>query len=243
MLERKVARHLIVVNQNGYQSPNSRASFAAAAARWGANLIELVPPPSALHPAFVRNLTALSMFPDDRIAVIDGDCLIRYDAPDPFELMGHSDAVLFGVEDIVSDRWSEKEKARVREQVKARWGRRIAKDLGVDFDEEFFCSRFVNAGVMFRNPWLTERLVVDRFAEIVKLAPDLWGNAHYEQAALNWSIKEKLAPDDVLLMDERWNTITPTLGLPIIDCYIGHFTNLGDGVDRRKAIEEAKWHR
>jgi hypothetical protein len=83
--------HLVTLNiGSDVIHPNSRASFLAAARRWGAQYIEIttpLAPEHGYHGAWAEKLFLDLHLPDGRFIYLDGDTVIRHDAPSPFEIV------------------------------------------------------------------------------------------------------------------------------------------------------------
>jgi len=79
----------IVVLNVGRRSlhPKSRASFVAAAERWGVEFVEITDPLAPVHHFWQKAFAIERLSAFDRVVQMDADMLIRWDAPSPFELV------------------------------------------------------------------------------------------------------------------------------------------------------------
>lgn len=82
-------RYLATLNFDNFLTANARESIACAASRWGLQYIEIAHPWTEADPADIfRHKLAVCDFPawkwGDEVTLIDGDIIIREDAPYPF---------------------------------------------------------------------------------------------------------------------------------------------------------------
>src|SRR5580704_14875797 len=71
---------------------NARSSMRAAAARWGADFLEILYATGAEPHPYYQKLRLADHFPDGvRVLYLDGDIVVRCDCPSPFEIVpiGH----------------------------------------------------------------------------------------------------------------------------------------------------------
>jgi hypothetical protein len=79
---------LLVLNVGGRSlHPRSRASFQAAAKRWGVEFVERTKPLAPVHHFWQKAFAIEEMLDFDRVLQLDADMLIRWDAPSPFRLV------------------------------------------------------------------------------------------------------------------------------------------------------------
>lgn len=79
---------LLVLNVGGRSlHPRSRASFRAAAARWGVEFVERTKPLAPVHHFWQKAFAIEEMLDFERVLQLDADMLIRWDAPSPFSLV------------------------------------------------------------------------------------------------------------------------------------------------------------
>jgi len=188
------SRALVTINVGGVLCPNARRSFEAAAARWGADYVELkTVTPDAPAPHFL-SFELFRLCPADRIFYIDGsDAIIRSDAPSPFDLCPPTH---LGVVRNDPDRAPSIEVIRDEQEIE--WAL-YNHCLGTQYPCAAYCNngvqvltRAAHTGMLDRARQLVERLSGPR--QLVR-----W----LDQTLLNYAAADLGVP--VLLMDETWN--------------------------------------
>jgi len=83
-----VRKALATLNVGGKSlHPKSRASFEAAARRWGCQFVELRRPLAPCHIFWQKAFVPVRLCDFDRVLQLDADMLIRSDAPNPFDIV------------------------------------------------------------------------------------------------------------------------------------------------------------
>lgn len=219
---------LVTTNHNDYLCANALASLRAAAARWGAEYVELRLPPGADYFASAeRSLFLARPQPWDRVFVIDGDCLVHHAAPSPFD---RDPDVFWAVPDLYPGRWDPECYPVWRADIHERWVDRVHARFAFGVEPVAVLTEFVNAGVFVAAP-ATHSLVFKLFAELFdRSALDDRRHGHYEQALLNYCLHATGTP--IGHLGEEWNTIGPPDGPMAAHVY--HFTGPGRDEVRRR---------
>lgn len=77
---------VVVLNVGGKSlHPKSRDSFNSAAARWGADFVEITEPLAPVHHFWQKAFAIEQLQQYERVVQMDADMLIRWDAPSPFD--------------------------------------------------------------------------------------------------------------------------------------------------------------
>ena len=74
--------------------PNVRASYKAAAKRWGAQVLWITNPLHSCHPFWQKMFVCehvQSLFGSSHVLQLDNDMVIRSDCPSPFDLVEPTD--------------------------------------------------------------------------------------------------------------------------------------------------------
>jgi len=237
-------RYVVTMNLGGGAiHPQSRASLKAAAERWGANYLELTEAwgtrPAADVMGCKLEMDLIPVPAGARVAYIDGDCLVRSDCPDVFDMLEPGE---LGV--VASDQGDTH--GTMEQSLAAHEGHwnRLRGAFGVA--EPCDPWRYFNGGVQV---WLKGKHdVMWRVAREGLAKAGRWPggrmNPMDEQTAIN--LAAVACRLDLTWLGREWNRLGPAVwdrpGL--IDCYVAHYANIGHRNGRARkwaAIEAAAW--
>ena len=202
---------LITINAGNVLCNNARASFRAAADRWGVDYREIIPGQNVpmMNP-LVCKMRLFELSKADRIFYVDGsDILIRSDTPSPFDMCPPSDLGVVPDHDKSSSR-------RVFLAMQSDWAR-----VNRALSQSLKMSRpHFNAGVMLVSRAAHQK-VFDRAYEIYLRVRRSW--SFVDQTALNHAATELKAP--LCLFDRTWNNLVPgfVVQWAWMEHYIYHF--------------------
>lgn len=223
---------LVTLNYNNYIVENARNSLTCACSRWKCDYIEITDIPlKYLHPCFSKIKILRPFFHYDKILYIDGDVLIRSNAPNLFTL--HPSDKFLCVNDI-SLRYTKKYSDELVQDVQIKYYNYINKKIGGLSSEEYI-NGFFNGGVLcfapsrcqdlfnlFDQNTPTESQVTDE-KERSQILGNKYGGSHHEQALLNYCAK-KIIKNDILFLKDEWNCINPPVHEKIMTHFVYHFT-------------------
>lgn len=223
-------RYLATMNFGDFMPPNARDSLAAAASRWGFQFIEITRPWAAHDPGDVfRHKLDICKFPawkwDDEVTLIDGDILIRDDAPYPFSSTG----TFAGVHGLADEKSTEVAVA-------------YAESIGMPLDH----ARYFNGGLLRFYPHT--HATVFASAQLLLTNKTTIGPMD-EQTVMNVVAQQCDKSDLEVCMDRRFNTVGEAAwterSMHESGQYVRHLARWnGKGVDaaeRRAAIQAVKW--
>lgn len=223
-------RYLTTINFGDFMPSNARESIACAADRWGCQFIEITRPWTDAPPGdLFRHKLAICEFPawrfGDEVTLIDGDILVRDDAPYPFT-SSETFAGVHGLQDAEAVEYT----------------RGYVRGLRWPFDAD----RYVNGGLL--------RFFPHRHADVFVAAKRYIGDVSpiepmLEQTAMNAAL---LSLDDgfEVQRDVKYNTVGER-AWEQLDMLAGSFQYIkhlarwkdkGRNEDeRRAAIQGVKW--
>ena len=219
---------LVTINFGGVLCRNARQSFRAAADRWGAEYVELIPGRNApmMQPALCK-LRMFDFIRAGRVFYIDGaDAIIRSDAPSPFEVCP---AGKLGV--VRNAREMHPDFQDVVRQERKEWA---AVNRALSQSVAMAPLRF-NAGVMVLTRDAHARLL-RRAYEICRQAGA--GSNWVEQLPINYAAAEIGVP--MLFLDPTWNFMHPELAghWVCMEHYVYHFAGLSQ---RHTVLKTLNW--
>jgi hypothetical protein len=223
-------RYLATINFGDFMPTNARESLACAASRWGCQFLEITRPwVDVSHLDIFRHKLAICDFPawrfGDEVTLIDGDILIRDDAPYPFT----SSETFAGVHGLQDDTAVE-------------YATRYADGLRMPFDAD----SYVNGGLL--------RFFPHRHADVFETALRYIGGVSpiepmLEQTAMNAAALQ-LGDGFEVQRDAKYNTVGERAWEQLDMAagsfqYIKHLARWRDkGHDfdeRKRAIQGVKW--
>jgi hypothetical protein len=221
-------RYLATLNFDDFMTTNARESITCAANRWGMQYLEITHPWTSIDYADIfRHKLAVCDFPawrwGDEVTLIDGDIIVREDAPYPFTSTP-TFAGVHGLQDAQAGQYAT-DYARVN---------------GLPIDP----ARYVNGGLLRFYP-LSHRFVFERARRIV---PDGTIEPMLEQTAMNAVMLDLGAGFEVQIRS-TFNTVGEKAwtdeDMFTSGQYVRHFARWKDkGKDedeRRAAVQGCKW--
>ena len=191
-------KSIVCVNINNVMPQVARQSMMHAAIAWDVDYYEIIFNPSVNHPAFVK-LLIFDMCEYDDILLIDSDCLINKNCPNPFyEFSGKLMVVDGSPKRLINY-------TGIQEHIKRE----------LDFFNEKVTTYF-NSGVMLVNRKDHEGCF--NYAKFIYKDELTW----HDQTPLNIALKTCTTE----VADETWNYI-PQTSLDMSK-YIYHFAGYGD---------------
>lgn len=227
---------VVVVNVGGQVlHAKSRRSIAAAAMRWGCDYVEITDPICEHHHFWQKMFVPERVSRYDRVLQLDADMLIRYDAPNPFDICEGSrvGVVQDGqLRDCPHSRWLH----RFRTRETAMWS-------AVAGIEDIPDSEHLNAGFMLYSP----SLHADIFEETKRIGSLLrwYSKGIPEQAVLSLVLAS--CPDRRQWLAHTWNTTglisrwRPRFGKGPMKTFVYHFNACRDLAAKFEAIESVWW--
>lgn len=234
---------LITINYNRYIVSNVRESLTDTCSRWKCDYIEVTDVPyKYLHPCFSKT-TILKTFPQyDRILYVDGDILIRNDAPNIFHFFESSGFLC--VKDV-SKRYSQEYSRELVENVQMKYYEMINQKVGgVSLAE--YTDGFFNAGLFCFSPSRCNFLfdlfelnvpIEDDF--VLSNIPEGFGSSHHEQALFNYCA-QKTIKGDIIYLNDEWNHINPPSKQFPMEFFVYHFTGKHN-LDLKKDLKNYPW--
>lgn len=225
---------LVTLNLGNYLHPKTLESFQAAAERWGAEL-KVIQKPLLFEGRPVQHFwqkTLIPFDPDlggcyDRMAVLDGDMLIREDCPSLFEVTPMSD---IGV--VCRDQPRHRRTREPQPRLDF-WARR----LGLNRPGH---HQFLNGGLVVYSPIRHSRwLQAWRDAAQVAAWRPLQGS---DQSSLSVILHGLQAP--VTWLPWQFNTVrVPRLNAPLgrMQTYIYHFNSGGGKAGYHGRVSQCDW--
>lgn len=217
-------RLLVSLNINDYTCANVRDSLLHASERWDCEYIELtenlVGSQHLMFNKLVGIKKLIQTLNPDFIFYVDGDVLIRSDAPSPFELFGQDHAI-YAVRDVY-DTWTPHRLQVYKIDVTDPWLSMVHDFMRWDVNISTFIETshhwFFNAGVFLINV-ATCKSYINIFTDHIPSVP-----VHHriEQALWNYILKIK---DGIGYMPYEWNLIDPNIEGEMTG-YIYHFTGM-----------------
>lgn len=214
---------LLTLNLNDWLCDNARESLQAAAERWKCEYQEAR---VAYLPGYSPSFNKFAYLSDtsyDRIIYVDGDILIRSDAPSPLRLVPRNFAA--AVPDVQSHHPPAMQKV-VLETVHQCYFEKVGR-----------YTVPVNGGFLITTPEFHSAMF-QKLHEMAEgqLTTELERGGHYEQAMLNASLEAH----GLRYLHERWNTIFPPVEDPVMHSFCYHFTGFGFD-QRRDLLKTYQW--
>ncbi len=197
------SRVLMSFNFGGtYTCENVRDSHRAAAERWGAQYVEATEPlgeTPACDPFGCKlELGYFKWKPGARVALIDGDAIIRADCPSPFELVAEDE---FGAVGCFQEGM---DVAPWMPVIESRW-RDMARYFGVP-QEPLRPDSYFNGGLLVFTPALHAKVFAFAHA-VARVGTDLPILADDEQNAMN--LAARLLGVTVRMLPQEFNRLGP----------------------------------
>ena len=214
----------------------SRRSFEAAAKRWGCDLKEFRQPiVPGRHPYWQKPLICRELSDYDRVLQLDGDMLIRWNSPSPFDLVPEDHLGLVSADQFEEDNKRGSKIKQYRQSVVARW----AKRLGVpEIDDKYHA----NAGFFLYSPkhhqWLWDELVE------LGISVNNQSTLLPEQANFSMLVQRREAP--VVWLPKEWNLMvfrSGRRGHCMHNVMAGHIYHFLGGKAGRPKLRSTKWFR
>ena len=235
-----IRKLLFTVNDGNYLHPVHRESFVDASQRWGCDYLE-IPGVPGYHSCFARHLFLSGCKTWDRAVWIDGDCLIRDTAPNPFSITDPSR--VWGVRDINSSDASESQIQEITQNVHRYWFDILespSRECRGGVQQDVFIKSFINGGLVICSPKIHENIF--RLFETIaseQSTHDQRQSAHYEQSLFNYCIH--LARQPIAHLGREWNHLSPPGGNAIREGdHVWHFSGL-DAIHQKTRIGKVGW--
>lgn len=204
---------------------NVEESIKQACYNWNCKYIRIETPlqPTGFHDMFTKLYLPYQVLEFDRCMYLDTDVLIKYDAPNPFELFS-DDECCYVIKDLQQDFLSDMIKQEFKDnQLCKPWYDECKRVLNINLNYKTYNDNFFNAGMFLFTP-KKHLYLFDYITKNLKLIQDPYPNIHQvEQALLNYVfmyyLKEKL-----VYIKKEWNYIDPPLESDNMQGYIYHFT-------------------
>lgn len=217
---------LLTLNIGNVLRPNTRASFQAAALRWGCDYVEVTESDTPFPHAM--KLKCFELTDADRIFYIDADTVISANCPNPFDM--------FPMDAFVA---VDNQQEQMTEECLNACADNIARDLrdimemrGLG-EKSNYPDKFINSGV-----WLVSR---KHHAAVIMLALDvslkMEGKTSWkDQSALNYALIH--TKTQVLMADTAWNyQFPPDTGSGPMVKFVYHWA----GGEDRDQIDKVNW--
>ena len=219
---------LMILNIGDFLRENSRASFHAAARRWGCDYVEVTEAHEGIHPHAMK-LKAFDLCDADRIFYVDADAIISEECPNPFEAFPPD--IFVAVPN---------QQPQMTESCRIACADNIMHDLRT-ITEHFGpinaqdVALFINAGFWIASRQYHEAML--KMALEISLAM-LGITAWHDQSALNYALMKMQIP--VLRLPETWNyQFPPDTGAGEMTKFIYHWA----GGENRNRIPGVNWNR
>lgn len=211
---------LYTVNIGNVLGDNSRASFTAAAQRWGCDYIEIIQPYGKHHPCCAKADATVKLKFYDYLMYVDADTLISDKAPNPFELCNPDVfyVVMDAQDQSVGPYWMD---AVYRKPLDV-----CQKQTGWEW--AWATADFFNTGVML---FPSSYAIREMFEAVLRHLPEN-STPHEEQAMINLCAWMRGLPN---FLPTKWNYIVPPSG-PNPDAFINHFAG-----DAKPLLKNATW--
>lgn len=240
---------IAVLNIGGKSvTENSRRSFMAAADRWGCDFRELREPiAKGRHPYWQKPLVCGFLHGYDRILQLDGDMLIRWNSPSPFDLVPRDHLGLVSAQQIPFDKSKtpgEQETAAAKRAAEISLYRDSAVNLwaGRIGVEKIDDSLHANAGFFLYTPsehkWLWDKVVE------VGMDAGHPGAMLPEQATFSILVQHYNVP--TVWLPQEWNLMMfrkPRSDHGLHNVMAGHIYHFIGGAGYRPALHRVKWYR
>lgn len=231
--------YLVVLNIGGFICPNVLESYFDACRRWGATFYDIRHVMNHRQDFCFNKMLGIRSLINAKtdvkgILYMDGDMLIRADAPSPFETFTDRNKV-YMVRDFDDTRWDKNSDSYkdVKNDVSTPWLYNVHKDINWKIpisDIENCTDWFVNAGMFLL--YVPEALrEIDLF---ILNSPPYQTCSRYEQALWNYVLHFR---NKVQIIPSTWNRINPEIDEGFMKSYIYHFTGVNcmtNGVKRRE---------
>lgn len=234
---------LITLNVGNFISQNARSSMLAAAARWQVDFVEVTHSTHPrLHPAYQKCSVLSRLRHYERVVLLDGDILIRDDAPNCFQEFTDG-SKLYAVSDLAACRPHSLCAFRfdVIEAVRTRYFPLLQAISCEPVSMEEYVNSFVNTGLLLCKPerfLCAFRFVLDH---LPTPSDPLAQNAHFEQAMFNFAV-QAFYRDSLVIIPEEWNYIEPDIRLERMSHFVWHFTGPSP-CELRSVIGRFPWTR
>ncbi len=211
---------ILTINLRDILLPNARASFRAAAARWGCEYVEVTEWGNPQHPANWK-CDAFDIVPDaERLFIIDADAVISGLCPNPFTEFDPEDMI------VVSDRQTHCPARLKAEQDE--WG---IVTGGASYPVLYF-----NSGVILASRAEHEEIFEEAAAYCARW-PDLcW----HDQTPFNVAVARR-RQGNVRFADESWNFHNPAGRLIKWQGQERHIYHFPGNPDRNAQIAQVRW--
>lgn len=220
----------VIVSFNTINNPNKLSynaieSVKYACRRWNCQslIIEDRLQPNNFHDMFTKLYLPEIVINFHRCVYLDTDVIIKYDAPNPFELF-NDDECCYVVKDMQQPFLSDETKQEFKNnQLCKPWYEECKRVLNIDLNYQMYNDNFFNAGMFLFTP-KKHIYMFKKIIESLKLIKDPYPQIHQvEQALLNYTfmyyLKEKL-----IYIPKEWNYIDPPLTTDKMEGFIYHFT-------------------
>lgn len=239
-------RLVVSMNFGGtYTQSNVRESHVAAAARWGANYIEVTAesPEAPQDDTFRQKLTLPARLPKDSyVCLIDGDAIVSADCPSLFLWSGPSDVCISGVANLQE---GQPEACKVSQM--AYWAQacEFLNERGVPHATKAMYSEatYLNGGVLVGNAGHMAKVfgLALWLADLIAESPL---DPMAEQTCLNIALRMMATGaamnqmSGVNVLEPTFNRICTDLWRPgrPMEHFVEHFAKLGQGCNGRDEI-------
>jgi lipopolysaccharide biosynthesis glycosyltransferase len=213
------------INNPNKISENAIKSINHACKRWNCEYIKFEESlqPKEFHDMFTKFYLPNKSIQFDRCLYLDTDVIIKYNAPNPFEIFS-DDTCCYVVKDMQQTFLTDDEKQTFKNnQLCGPWYDECKRVLKIDLDYKIYNDKFFNAGVFLFTP-NKHLYIFNKIINSLNLLQDPYPTIHQvEQALLNYTfmyyLKEKL-----VYIPKEWNYIDPPLESNNMEGYIYHFT-------------------
>jgi hypothetical protein len=216
----KFQANAVIILNVGQKSihPKSRESIKNACDRWNCDLIEITESINNLHVYWQKCYVCEKYNHYNRILQLDGDMLIRWNAPNPFDIVPKDK---FGI--VLDNQLPDSERAR---QIKF-WRSKNARIWAdIENTDPVPDQEHLNAGLLLYNT-KQHQYIFDE-AKNIGLKGDWHSKGFPEQTVLSMLLKKYY--NDRYILSNDWNCVSqkrpvfPKHTTRELCCWIGHFT-------------------
>lgn len=216
----KFQTNAVIILNIGQKSihPKSRESIKNACDRWNCDLIEITEPINNLHVYWQKCYVCEIYNQYNRILQLDGDMLIRWNAPNPFDIVPENQ---FGV--VLDNQLPDSEKAR---QIKF-WRSKNARIWSdINNSDAITDNEHINAGFLLYNT-KKHQYIFDEAKTIGEKGN--WRSQGFPEQTVLSMILDKYKDQRYFLCND-WNCVSqkrpvfPKHTTRELCCWIGHFT-------------------
>jgi lipopolysaccharide biosynthesis glycosyltransferase len=206
-------------------SLNVEESIKQACYNWDCKYIRIETPlqPNGFHDMFTKIYLPYQVTQFDRCMYLDTDALIKYNAPNPFELF-NDDECCYVVKDMQQSFLSDETKQEFKNnQLCKPWYEECRRVLNINLDYKQYNDNFFNAGMFLFNPKKHIYLFHHIINALSLIQPHYQQIHQVEQALLNYTFMYYLN-NNLVYIPKEWNYIDPPLESTTMEGYIYHFT-------------------